>query len=274
MPAPGPASSPARIAPALVLLALCASCGHLRPDGPDALRGEIVDLTHAFDAETIYWPTEEGFVLERELFGFTERGYFYSSNRFRTAEHGGTHMDAPIHFAEGGHSVDEVPLERLLGEAVRVDVEAACRADRDHAIGVADLEGWERRHGRIPDGAIVLLRTGFARHWPDRVAYMGTDARGPEAVAGLHFPGLHRDAAHWLIHERRVRAVGLDTPSIDPGPSQDFWAHRVLFEANVPAFENLAGLERLPARGFRVVALPMKIRGGSGAPLRVIAILP
>jgi kynurenine formamidase len=261
---------PPRSLLALGLLALCAAC----PARPSPLTGAIVDLSHAFDADSVFWPTEEGFVLEPELQGFTERGYFYSSNRFRTAEHGGTHMDAPIHFAENGHTVDEVPLERLVGEAVLVDVEAACRADRDHLVSRADLEDWEARHGRIPDRAIVLLRTGFGRHWPDRLAYMGTDERGPDAVARLHFPGLQPDAARWLIAERRIRAIGLDTPSIDHGPSRDFWAHRVLFEENVPAFENLANLESLPARGFHVVALPMKIRGGSGAPLRVIAIVP
>jgi kynurenine formamidase len=260
------------IALAVGLVALAAACGHPRPSS--SLGGELVDLTHPFDSDAIFWPTEEGFVLEQELHGFTERGYFYSSNRFRTAEHGGTHIDAPIHFAEHGWTLDEVPLEQLVGEAVLVDVEATCRVDRDHRISVEDLAAWEDRHGRIPDRAIVLLRTGFERHWPDRVAYLGTDERGPAAVAKLHFPGLHPDAARWLIAERRVRAVGLDTASVDHGPSTDFWSHRVLFEANVPAFENLANLERLPARGFQVVALPMKIRGGSGGPLRVIAIVP
>ncbi len=255
---------------ALALVVATAGCVY-RPAPP---AGEIVDLTYPFDAAAIFWPTEEGFVLEREQYGMTERGYFYSSNRFRTAEHGGTHMDAPIHFNAEGHTVEQVPLERLVGEAVLVDVAAACRIDRDHQVSRADLAAWEDEHGPIPEGAIVLLRTGFGRYWPDRTAYMGTDGRGPEAVARLHFPGLHPDTAEWLVRERGVGAVGLDTPSIDHGPSRDFLSHRRLFEANVPVFENLANLDGLPARGFRVVALPMKIRGGSGAPLRVIAIVP
>jgi len=234
----------------------------------------IVDLTYAFDSETIFWPTEEGFVLEKGDEGVTEAGYYYAAHRFRTAEHGGTHIDAPIHFHADRPTVDQIPLDRLVGPAVLVDVSDRCGEDPDHRVSVADFEDWESRHGRIPSAAIVLIRTGFGRFWPDRKAYLGTDERGPAAVAKLHFPGLHPDAARWLIDERRIRAVGLDTASIDHGPSKQFETHRVLFEASVPAFENLAGLDELPPTGFTVVALPIKIRGGSGGPLRAIAILP
>ncbi|MDJ0868491.1 MAG: cyclase family protein [Myxococcota bacterium] len=235
--------------------------------------GSVIDLTHAFDADTIYWPTEEGFVLERGFAGRTEAGYYYEAHRFRSAEHGGTHLDAPIHFAEGRRALDEIPVEQLVGPGVAIDVSSACEADPDHAVTRAELEAWEGKHGRIPDGAIVLLRTGFGRHWPDRERYLGTAERGPAAVAALRFPGLSSEAARWLAEARRIRAVGIDTASIDPGRSERFEAHQELFEREVPALENVAHLDRLPPRGFRVVALPMKIRGGSGGPLRVIAIL-
>ncbi len=242
---------------------------------PGSVRlGAPLDLTHPFDAEAIYWPTEEGFVLERGFAGRTEAGLWYAANRFRAAEHGGTHLDAPIHFAERRRSVDEIPVTQLVAPGVVVDVSAACARDRDHAAGVAELRAFESQHGPIPDGAIVLLRTGFGRFWPDRVRYLGTAARGEQGVAELHFPGLGADAARWLLEERRVRAVGIDTASIDRGVSATFETHRVLAERNVPAFENLANLERLPPRGFWVVALPMKIRGGTGAPLRAVALLP
>jgi kynurenine formamidase len=238
------------------------------------LTGRIVDLTHAFDSETIFWPTEEGFVLEKGTEGVVEEGYYYAAHRFRTAEHGGTHIDAPIHFHADRWTVDEIPLDRLVGPAVLVDVSDRCATDRDHRVLVSDIEAWEKQHGRIPAASIVLIRTGFGRFWPDRKAYLGTDERGAPAVAKLHFPGLHPDAARWLIAERQIRSVGIDTASIDHGPSKQFEAHRALFEANVPAFENLAGLDELPVTGFSVVALPIKIRGGSGGPLRAIAILP
>ena len=235
--------------------------------------GRIIDLTHAFDSETIFWPTEEGFVLEKGTEGVVEQGYYYTANRFRTAEHGGTHIDAPIHFHAGGWTVDEIPLDRLVGAAILVDVSEICAEDPDHRVSVSDFEAWEKQHGRIPSASIVLIRTGFGRFWPDRKAYLGTDERGASAVAKLHFPGLHPDAARWLIDERQIHAVGLDTASIDHGPSKQFETHRALFAANVPAFENLAGLDELPPVGFSVVALPIKIRGGSGGPLRAIAIL-
>jgi kynurenine formamidase len=239
----------------------------------DFSTGKLIDLSHAYDSATIYWPTEEGFVLEREFAGKTPGGWYYAANKLRTPEHGGTHVDAPVHFAEGKRTVDQIPLEQLVGEAVVIDVTAACAKNRDHAISVADLAAWEKQHGRIPRGAIVLFRTGFSRHWPDRKSYLGTDERGPAAVAKLHFPGLHPDAARWLIAERKPKAVGIDSASIDPGQSQTFETHRVLFAVEIPAFENLTNLDALPARDFSLVALPMKIAGGTGGPLRAIAIL-
>jgi len=261
----------ARSAPSILGLAGAALCAALASGEPV---GRIVDLTHAFDSETIFWPTEEGFVLEKGNEGVVEQGYYYAAHRFRTAEHGGTHIDAPIHFHADRWTVDEIPLDRLVGPAILVDVSDRCEIDPDHRVSVADLETWEKQHGQIPAASIVLIRTGFGRFWPDRKAYLGTDERGAPAIAKLHFPGLHPDAARWLIAERQIHAVGLDTASIDHGPSKQFEAHRALFEANVPAFENLAGLDELPATGFTVVALPIKIRGGSGGPLRAIAILP
>lgn len=259
----------ALFAPVVLALVGCAGAP------PAALpHGRLVDLTHDFDATTIYWPTEEGFVHEHGFAGRTEGGYWYAAHRFRAAEHGGTHVDAPIHFGEGGRTVDAIPLDQLLGPAVVVDASAACARDRDHRIGVDELAAFEAGHGRIPQGAIVLLRTGFAARWPDRAAYLGTDQRGPGAVAKLHFPGLHPDAARWLAEERAVSAVGIDTASIDFGPSTTFDAHQVLAAREIPAFENVARLEALPPTGALVVALPMKIRGGSGAPLRILAIVP
>jgi kynurenine formamidase len=242
--------------------------------GGQAATGRWVDLTHPFDARTIYWPTEKGFLLERGQSGVTPGGYFYSANRFTAAEHGGTHVDAPIHFHAGRHTVDEIAIDRLVGEALVVDVAAACAADTDYEVTADDLVAWEERHGRRLSDGIVLLRTGHARHWPDRTRYLGTDGQGPEAAKRLHFPGLAPDAAKWLVGERRPKAVGIDTASIDHGPSTHFGAHVALCGANVPIFENLAALDCLPEVGAFVVALPMKIAGGSGGPLRIVARLP
>lgn len=174
----------------------------------------LIDLTHPFDADTIYWPTEEGFQLIRGTAGVTERGYFYAANRFAAAEHGGTHLDAPIHFFADRQTVDQIPLSRLVGDAVVVDVSEKCAYDRDYQIGVADLRRWEQEHGRQLVNVIVLLRTGFARHWSDRPRYLGTDQRGADGVANLNFPGLHPDAARWLVEHRSIKSIGIDTASI------------------------------------------------------------
>jgi kynurenine formamidase len=157
---------------------------------------------------------------------------------------------------------------------VLVDVSSRAESDADYQVTVEDLVNWESEHGQIPPGTIMLIRTGFARYWPDAARYLGTDERGEEAVAQLHFPGLHPDAARWLVDNRPVRAVGIDTASIDFGQSTAFESHQVLFASEIPAFENLMALDRLPPTGAFVVALPMKIAGGSGGPLRAVAVLP
>jgi kynurenine formamidase len=235
---------------------------------------QLVDLTHPLNEQSIFWPTAEKFHLEKVFDGTTDKGYHYAANNFRTAEHGGTHLDAPVHFAKGAWTTDQIPLERLVGRAVVVDVSRDCASNRDYQVGVRDFEAWEQRHGRIDADSIVLLRTGFSSRWPDAAAYLGTAERGPAAVARLHFPGLEPAASKWLVEQRRVKAVGIDTASIDFGQSTLFETHRTLFAANVPAFENLASLELLPVRGAIVIALPVKIEGGSGGPLRAIALVP
>ena len=236
--------------------------------------GRWIDLTHAFDADTIFWPTERGFTLVRGSDGPTAKGYFYAANRFETAEHGGTHLDAPRHFSATGQTADAVPPERFVGEAAVVDVTAECGADRDYEVTVDDLMDWEAAHGRPLADVIVLVRTGWAARWGDRERYLGTSRTGPEAVAELHFPGLAPEAAEWLARHRRVKAVGIDTASIDHGPSTHFGAHVALCGGNVPILENVAALDRLPTSGSFVAALPMKIAGGSGGPLRIVARLP
>ena len=237
-------------------------------------QSRIVDLTHSFGGDTIVWPTEQDFKLIVQHAEHTELGYYYSSNRIEMPEHGGTHIDAPIHFSEGKQTLDQIPMEHLIGAGVRIDVTESCGRDQDYRVAISDIERWEAKHGQTPYGAIVLLDTGYAKFWPNRKAYLGTELRGPEGVRALHFPGLHPEAAAWLVRERRVKAVGIDTASIDDGQSTAFETHVALLSHNVPVFENLANLDDLPDRGFDVIALPMKIKGGTGGPLRIIAVLP
>jgi kynurenine formamidase len=264
-----------RAAAAAHLLAAAATVGCSRtPEQAPRPGGTLVDLSHDYSDQTVFWPTAEPFKLEKVADGVTPQGYYYAANNFATSEHGGTHLDAPVHFAKDHWAVDEIPLDRLVGDAVVVDLTGPAGSQPDYRVTTADFTAWEQTNGEIAAGAIVLIRTGYSKFWPDAARYLGTAERGEAAVAKLHFPGLHQDAARWLAETRRVKALGIDTASIDYGQSTLYESHRILYERDIPAFENLTSLERLPARGAFVVALPMKIKGGSGAPLRAIAMLP
>ena len=255
-----------------VLLSGCA----VPPHAGDPLAGRRwIDLTHDFSSETIYWPTATPFRLDSVFRGPTPGGWHYEANNFSAAEHGGTHLDAPIHFAAAHQTAEQVPLTSLTGPAIIIDIRDSARGNRDYLIAPEDLQGWERREGRpIPRDAVILLRTGWGSRWPDRSLYLGTTKVGAEAVPELHFPGLSPAAAEQLVRQHHVKAVGIDTPSIDYGQSTTFTTHQILAASDVPIFENVASLDSLPLSGAYVVALPMKIRGGSGGPLRIVAALP
>ena len=262
-----------RVTVLLIGLILIAGCAH-HGDRLSVLKeGRWIDLTWSFDEQSVYWPTNSPFRHETVFEGMNDQGYYYSSFKFSAEEHGGTHFDAPIHFAKGANSVEKVPVEQLVGEGVVVDVTAKAAVNRDYQVSIEDFQLWEEKNGRIPDGAIVLLNTGFAQYYPDKLRYTGTTLAGAAGVENLHFPGLHPDAAKWLADQRKIKAVGLDTPSIDFGQSKDFMSHRILYAKNLTAYENLDNLNSLPAKGSWIIALPMKIRGGSGAPLRIVALI-
>ncbi len=239
---------------------------------PPIDESKIVDLTYSFDEKTIYWPTAKPFTWEKEAWGVSTGGYWYTAARYAASEHGGTHLDAPIHFGEGKQSADEIPLAKLISPAVVINITDACSKDADYRLTVEDITAWESQNGRIPDNSIVLVHTGWGRFWGDKKQYLGTDVAGD--VANLHFPGISREAAKLLTEQRKIDAVGIDTASIDHGPTKDFIAHQILNGANIYALENVANLEKLPAKGATVLALPMKIKGGTGGPARIIALLP
>lgn len=239
----------------------------------DLSSSRLVDLTHAFNAQTLYWPTSpSAFQLEQLAHGQTSSGYFYAANAFSSPEHGGTHLDAPIHFAEAGQTSDQIPLNRLIGPAAVIDVSGQAARNSDYRLTREDVLAFEKAHGTIQQGTIVVLRTGWSRFWPDRKAYLGDDTPGD--ASRLHFPSYGEDAARLLVEERGVAALGVDAASIDYGQSSDFIVHRIAAAKNVAGLENLTNLQDLPPTGAVVIALPMKIEGGSGGPLRAIAIIP
>ncbi len=231
-----------------------------------------IDLTYPFSEKTLYWPNNpRGFTIDTLFEGHNDQGFYYSSYSFFAPEHGGTHLDAPVHFAEGKRSVDQLLLDQLIGDAVVIDVSFWVGTNRDYQIKVADVTDWEETHGRLPDDIIILFRTGYGTYYPNPLTYFGTDQKGEAAIPLLHFPGIHPDLATWLVENRKIKAVGVDVASIDCGQSTDFMSHRILLAENIPAFENVANLDQLPPKGIYLIALPMLIEGGSGGPVRIIA---
>lgn len=258
--------------PTLVAATVLVGCAPAPQPAPaDPFAGmRWIDLTHTYDAETIFWPTGKPFEHIQTSWGEAEGGYFYSAYDLAVSEHAGTHVDAPIHFSAGGATVDDVPLDALIGPAVVIDVVAQANADRDYLASVEDLSRYEAEHGPITAEDVVLIRTGWSSRWPKTLEYMGDDR--PGRADELHFPGIGPELAE-VLAQRGVKAVGIDTASIDAGPSKDFRTHQILMGAGATGLENLTGLEALPARGAWVVALPMKIGAGSGAPARIAALV-
>jgi kynurenine formamidase len=257
----------------LVLFYVSTACAQHSAPALDFAHSQLIDLTYSFDEHTIYWPTADGFKWTKDTWGPTPAGYFYASASYGASEHGGTHLDSPLHFAEGHPGTDEIPVNRLIAPAIVLDVTAACEKNPDYLVSAGDITKWESAHGRIPEGSIALIRTGWGKYWPDAKRYLGTDEHGAEAIAKLHFPGISAEAAGLLV-ERKVAGVGIDTASVDYGQSKDFQTHRILFSHDVYGLENVAHLDRVPTTGALLIALPMKIKGGTGGPVRIVAVLP
>ncbi len=238
-------------------------------------QGTILDMTYVFDSDTIYWPNASPFKLTPEYRGMTERGYWYAANFYAASEHGGTHVDAPIHFAKNGRAIDQISLAEWIGPAVKIDVTKQCAGNQDYLLSVDDIKNWEKKYGQIPTGAWVIMYTGIGtQFYPNPKHVLGTNKKGLSALPELSFPAFSRESAEFLTKERIIKGIAIDTPSIDYGKSQDFWVHRIICGADKLGLENIANLDKLPAKGATLYAIPMSIKGGSGAPARVFAILP
>jgi len=238
-------------------------------------KGKLLDMTYPYDENTIYWPTAKSFHLEKVSWEVSEGGWWYASNEFSASEHGGTHADAPIHFAQNGRTIDQIPLEEWIGPAVKLDVTKKCANNRDYLLSVEDIISWEKDFGGIPDKAWIIMYTGIdTQYYPDKKKVLGTDKQGDAAIPELSFPGFSVESIKFLLKKRNITGIAIDTPSIDYGKSQDFMVHRVLFAADKLALENIANLDKLPPSGAILYVIPMLIREGTGSPSRVFAILP
>ena len=225
-----------------------------------------MDLAYAINDKLVPWPGDERWFEAKVNSSVEKDGYFTRS--FWMLEHYGTHLDAPIHFPPGKTTVDQIPPRQFFGMAVVFDVRSESTADADYVLSVARISEWEERYGRIPEGAIALLRTGWASRWPDAKTYRNQDKAGR-----MHFPGFSVEAVERLI-ERKVSGIGSDTISVDCGASEDFPVHHLALGAGLYHLENLADLSELPEKGAFLIVAPIKLEGGSGGPVRVFALLP
>ena len=235
-------------------------------EGVPSGKTRVIDLSYAISDKLVPWPGDAKFFEATVNATIEKNGYFTRS--FWMLEHYGTHLDAPAHFPPGKTTVDQIPVKQLFGPAVVIDVRAESGKDADYRLPAGRVEEWEKRHGRIPEGAIVLLRTGWASRWPDVQKYRNQDAAGK-----MHFPGFSTEAAKLMV-ERKVSGLGCDTLSIDYGASEDFAVHHLSLGAGLYHIENLADLSELPETGAFLIVAPIKLEGGSGGPVRVFALLP
>ncbi len=226
----------------------------------------IIDLTHTINDHLPPWPGDKKSFEAMPNATFDRDGFFTRS--FWSLEHYGTHLDAPIHFARGGATVDEIPAEKLFGPAVLFDVRADGERDADYALPADRVAAWEKKHGAIPAGAIVILRTGRAADWDDAVKYRGLDAAG-----GMHFPGFSAGAVKVFL-ARGVVGLAADAMSVDVGASKSYEVHYLALGAGIWQVENLSDLSEIPEAGATIIAAPIKLEGGSGGPCRVFALIP
>ncbi|KAK7083783.1 hypothetical protein SK128_018325 [Halocaridina rubra] len=238
--------------------------------------GNLVDLSHDVSEDAHHWL--EGVPFTRTVLakGYSPKGFWYEANSFCMSEHTSTHLDAPSHFAEGKWRVHEIPIEHLIGPGVVIDITSKVAKNHTAELSTDDLMSWLNEHGPLPDGVIVLVYTGWDKRYGNKKDYFGTDTND---TSNLVYPGVSPGAAQILAsyeaaNGNKVVGVGLDSPSLDHGPSKLYEAHQAIFKANIYALENVANLGKLPTKGFQVSVMPMKIRGGSGAPARVVATLP
>jgi kynurenine formamidase len=227
----------------------------------------VVDLTHTLGPKSPDWEgTEQRPFEARDLATFAKNGYF--TRWISMQEHFSTHIDAPAHFSKDGWTVDQIPADHLVAPLVVIDISKASAKNVDYQLSLADVRAWETQHGKIPAGAVVEAFTGWSARWDSMKDYRGADPKGV-----MHFPGYSLDAVKFLVEQRGVYGLGIDTLSVDYGASQDFPVHQYTAKHNVYHLENSTNLDQVPAKGATVVVGAADLEGGSGGPVRILVLI-
>ena len=226
----------------------------------------VVDLAHSLDAQVPALELAANPVFQATTVANGKNGYF--AREISLPEHLGTRLDAPAGFARGLWTVDQIPPERLLAPLVVLDATAGAKANPDYQVSLDDIAKWEQVYGTIPPNAVVVAHTGWDSRWNSTKDYRNADANGV-----MHFPGYSEEAARFLVEARSSLGLGIDTPSIDYGPSRDFPVHRYTLAHSLYHLENVANLDHAPSHGGIVVVAPAKLEGGSDAPVRIFALV-
>ena len=249
-----------------LVLALFLFAKHVPPSTPHPEFRDMIDLTHPLNAKTPLFDESPTPAYEAKTIATIAKDKYFA-REISLPEHFGTHIDAPAHFAAGLWTVDQIPAERLVGPLVILDVREQALHNPDYLISVQDIAQWEQKNGPVPLGSIVIARTGWESRWNSAKEYRNADAHGV-----MHFPGFSLDAAKFLVEGREIRGLGIDTLSLDYGRSQDFPVHEFVLGHSVYQLENVANLEKAPVKGALLVVAPMKLEGGSGSPVRLLAL--
>ncbi|XP_076086797.1 isatin hydrolase-like isoform X2 [Mytilus galloprovincialis] len=244
----------------------------LRICGGIPLDFKVVDLTHDHSNTTINWPGNPEYNFTILARGKTAGGNWLEMNYVGTAEHAGTHLDSPSHFYKNRNRTHNIPLEKLIGPGVIINVKNKAATNVDYQVSIDDLKQWESMYDQIPENAIVIMNSGWHERYPNASLVFNTDS--PTDSSTFHFPAWHEDTIEWLISERSVNVVGVDTPSTDFGQTKTFAVHISLGKANISGAENVANLDAIPESGSMIFVAVTKIYDGSGGPARIFATVP
>ncbi|WP_066425956.1 cyclase family protein [Anabaena sp. 4-3] len=226
----------------------------------------VIHLSHVIDTDIPQWPGDPPveFTPVAEL---QDDGYHL--RRFSLGEHSATHINAPNSFYQAGVGIDQYSAQSLIVPAVVIDISTAATVNPDYILTIADVMAWEVQHGEIASGSVVLLYTGWQNKWSDKNAFFNQDADGI-----MHFPGFGREVTEFLLQERRIAGVGIDTHGVDSGREQSFTTNRLVLAQQGIVLENLTNLDQLPPKGTTLAIGILRLRRGSGSPVGVLALVP